>query len=190
MELGAPANSAAAQLVHTLQAQRQEERTTLKKNLQAIQAPVLRALFDLACNHPQIFNTRDVDPLQPLVDFLKAAIAKREAPLAALYPLACVAENVAAQHRLRIAVKRFRYRMEYFSFPETVGYAELYARTKGFHDILGQLHDLDVFATLVSEKVPAGPPHRWWSGRTSSPARRCPPRRPRAIRCPIPSRAR
>jgi CHAD domain-containing protein len=156
MELSAPANSAAAQLVHALQAQRQEERAALKKNLKAIQPPVLRGLFDHTCNHPQIFTPRDVDPLQPVADFLKAAIAKREAPLAELYPLACVPENVTAQHRLRIAVKRFRYRMEYFSFLTVPGwgYAELYSRTKGFHDILGQLHDLDVFAALVSQMVP------------------------------------
>jgi CHAD domain-containing protein len=156
MELSAPANSAAAQLVHTLQAQRQEDRAALKKNLKAISPTALQALFDHTCNHPQIFTPRDVDPLQPVVDFLKAAIAKREAPLQELYPLACDPENVTAQHRLRIAIKRFRYRMEFFSSLTVPGwgYAELYTRTKGFHDILGQLHDLDVFATLADKMVP------------------------------------
>jgi CHAD domain-containing protein len=152
--VSAPANSAAEELVLTLQAQRQEELAALKKNLKAISPTALRGLFDQACNHPLIFNTRDVDPLQPIADFLKTAIAAREAPLGELYPLACVPGNVTAQHRLRIAVKRFRYRMEYFSFLEADGYAELYPRTKGFHDILGHLHDLDVFSTLVTQKVP------------------------------------
>jgi CHAD domain-containing protein len=156
MELKAPAHNAATQLIHALQVQREEERAALKKNLKAIQPTALRVLFDHTCNHPQIFHSRDVDPLQPVVDFLKAAIAKREAPLRELYPLACDPENFTAQHRLRIAVKRFRYRMEYFSFLTVPGwgYAELYARTKGFHDILGQLHDLDVFAALASKMVP------------------------------------
>lgn len=154
MELSAQANAAAGQLIHTLQSQRQEERTTLKKNLRAILPTTLRVLFEQTCNHPLIFITRGVDPLQPIADFLKESIAKREAPLHELYPLACVPENITAQHRLRIAVKRFRYRLEYFSFLETVGYAELYAQAKGFHDILGHLHDLDVFAALVTDKVP------------------------------------
>jgi len=154
LESSAPVNTAAAQLILTLQSQRQEERSALKKNLKAIHPAVLRDLFEHTCNHPQIFNTRNVDPLQPMGDFLKAAIAKREAPLGDLYPLACVPENVTTQHRLRIAIKRFRYRMEYFSFLEAADYAELYARTKGFHDILGHLHDLDVFAALVTDKVP------------------------------------
>lgn len=152
--VSAPANPAAEQLVLTLQAQRQEELAALKKNLKAISPTALRGLFDQTCNNPLIFHTRDVDPLQPMADFLKTAIAARETPLGELYPLACVPENVTAQHRLRIAVKRFRYRMEYFSFLEADGYVELYARTKGFHDILGHLHDLDVFSTLVTQKVP------------------------------------
>ena len=156
MELSAPANSAAAKLVHTLQAQRKKEQAVLKKNLKVILPSDLRVLFEHTCNHPLIFITRGVDPLQPVVDFLKESIAKREAPLQELYPLACDPENFTAQHRLRIAVKRFRYRMEFFSCLTVPGwgYAELYTRAKGFHDILGQLHDLDVFATLVTQKVP------------------------------------
>lgn len=146
-------NAAAQELVLTLQVQREEERAALKKNLKLISPTALRVLFDHACNNPLIFNSREIDPLQPIADFLKAAIAKRETPLQELYPLASVAENVVDQHRLRIAIKRFRYRMEYFSFLSVPGYAELYDQTKGFHDILGHLHDLDVFAEMVTAKV-------------------------------------
>lgn len=154
MDSDTPAHAAAEQLVLDLQAQREEERAALKKSLKAIHPTALRVLFEHTCNNPKIFNVRAVDPLQPVADFLKGAIAKRETPLLELFPLACVAENVTAQHRLRIAVKRFRYRMEYFSFLEADGYAHLYAQTRGFHDILGHLHDLDLFSALVTNRVP------------------------------------
>lgn len=153
VELDIPVNVAAGQLVFALQAQRKEERAALKKNLKAINPTELRSLFAATCNNPIIFNNKNIDPLQPLADFLKSAIAKREAPLHDLYPLACDPGNVIAQHRLRIAVKRFRYRMEYCSFLAAPGYSDLYTQAKSFHDLLGQLHDLDVFSAMVVETV-------------------------------------
>lgn len=153
VELDIPVNVAAGQLVLVLQAQRKEERAALKKKLKAISPTELRGLFSATCNHPIIFNNKNIDPLQPLADFLKTAIAKRETPLHELYPLACDPANVTAQHRLRIAVKRFRYRMEFCSFLATAGYSDLYTQTKIFHDLLGQLHDLDVFSALVVQTV-------------------------------------
>ena len=153
VELNSPEKVVAGQLLLTLQLQRDAEQAALKKNLKAIRPTELRVLFEHACNRPIIFNNNAVNPLQPVADFLKSAIVQRESALHDLYPLACVPENVEAQHRLRIAVKRFRYRLEYFSFLAEQGYAELYARTKSFHDILGRLHDLDVFSTLVVQKV-------------------------------------
>lgn len=153
VELNAPYNMAAEELLLVLKSQRDEEQTALKKKLKTLRPTALRVLFDHTCNNPIIFNSKAADPLQPVADFLRNAIAKRETPLHELYPLACVAGNVAAQHRLRIAIKRFRYRMEYFSFLVHQDYAEIYAQTKNFQDLLGHLHDLDLFATLVSERV-------------------------------------
>ncbi|MDO9080423.1 MAG: CHAD domain-containing protein, partial [Desulfuromonadales bacterium] len=153
VELDIPVNVAAGQLVFSLQAQRKVERAALKKNLKAINPTELRVLFATTCIHPIIFNNKKIDPLQPLADFLKTAIAKREALLHDLYPLACDPENITAQHRLRIAVKRFRYRMEYCSVLAAPGYNDLYTQTKCFHDLLGQLHDLDVFSAMVVETV-------------------------------------
>lgn len=154
VELSAPASVAVGQLLLSLQSQRGGERVALKKDLKAISPTELRVRFDHICNKPIIFNAKEVDPLQPVADFLRASIAKREMPLHELYPQACVPENIEAQHRLRIAVKRFRYRMEFFSSLAIQGYVDLYAQTKIFHDILGRLHDLDVFSSRVTDKVP------------------------------------
>ncbi|MDZ4185177.1 MAG: CHAD domain-containing protein [Desulfuromonadales bacterium] len=153
LELDIPVNVAAGQLVFALQAQRNEERAALKKNLKALNPAELSRLFTTTCHNPIIFNNKNIDPLQPIADFLKTAITKRETPLRDLYPLACDPGNITAQHQLRITLKRFRYRMEYCSALATPGYNDLYTQVKSFHDLLGQLHDLDVFSAMVVQTV-------------------------------------
>jgi CHAD domain-containing protein len=69
----------------------------------------------------------------------------------ALVPAARQAQEVAAQHQLRIAIKHYRYRMEILSSMLGAHYPELHTAVKGYQDVLGSMHDLDVFAGIVRE---------------------------------------
>jgi CHAD domain-containing protein len=66
----------------------------------------------------------------------------------ALLPEARLPDNASAQHRLRIAIKHYRYRLEILSVLVQAGYQELHAAIKGYQDVLGKMHDLDVFAGI------------------------------------------
>jgi CHAD domain-containing protein len=65
---------------------------------------------------------------------------------------------------MRIAVKHYRYRLEILSTLIGPGYQPLHAVVKGYQEVLGKMHDLDVFAgicraagfgTPAAELVPA-----------------------------------
>jgi CHAD domain-containing protein len=71
----------------------------------------------------------------------------------ALLPEALVEEQVSAQHRLRVAVKRFRYRVEFLAPFANSGYKKVSATIKEYQEILGSMHDLDVFIGLIPDPV-------------------------------------
>jgi len=58
---------------------------------------------------------------------------------------------MAAQHQLRIAVKHFRYCLEIVSFTFGSNYHELHTTIKKYQELLGSMHDLDVFAIVSRE---------------------------------------
>ena len=66
-----------------------------------------------------------------------------------LVPEARIPEQAACQHRLRIAVKHYRYRIEVLSPFLDDGYREFHTHVKEYQEILGRIHDLDVFVELV-----------------------------------------
>ena len=70
-----------------------------------------------------------------------------------LLPDALIEENVTTQHRLRIAVKRFRYRVEYLAPIASNDYKSVYSVIKEFQEVLGRLHDLDVFRGIAQETI-------------------------------------
>ena len=60
--------------------------------------------------------------------------------------------DVDALHQMRIATKKLRYAMEtlYVAFDED-GFDEVYNRVKGMQEMLGNIHDLDVFVGMAAE---------------------------------------
>lgn len=146
----AAASSAAMHIVAGLEAERAAEKRKLKKELKKIDPGSLLGRIDDLCSNPRIFNP-DTDALfQPVATTILDAVAVREKTLLELLPSALLEENVIAQHRLRIAVKRYRYRMEFLAPFARGDYKGLYSTIKEYQELLGHMHDLDVFSGLAS----------------------------------------
>jgi CHAD domain-containing protein len=94
------------------------------------------------------------DPFMNVADFLKNTLHQRERSLLRFASDAAIEENLSAQHRLRIAIKHFRYRLELASFftPEQIN--EAISTAKRYQELLGTMHDLDVFTVMFSERIP------------------------------------
>ena len=126
----------------------------LRKGLrQAAPAP-LRDLYVRTINSLSLFTpvAGSVDLFAPLSAFAGEALAVRLADVAKLVPDARRAGEVEAQHLLRIAVKHFRYRMEILAMLLGTDFEKLHATVKAYQEVLGTMHDLDVFATIVREE--------------------------------------
>ncbi|MBN1865888.1 CHAD domain-containing protein [Candidatus Sumerlaeota bacterium] len=62
-------------------------------------------------------------------------------------------DRAVAQHRLRIAFKRLRYTFEIFAFAFDAGRNAILRRMKGFQDVLGELHDMDVLLEGLASRL-------------------------------------
>jgi len=145
--------AAVAHIVTILQSRRVAELRHLKRALKKIDPGSLLGRIDYLCNNPRIFDP-DVNSLfQPVAATLLDAVAMRETAVVELLPEAVVAENVSAQHRLRIAIKRFRYRFEFMAPLAAVEYKRIYSLVKAYQEVLGHMHDMDVFSGLTGEII-------------------------------------
>jgi CHAD domain-containing protein len=143
-------------IVTTLLEQRVVEQRNLKRELKKIDPGSLLGRIDATCSNPRIFKSAADVLFQPVATCILEATAVREKTILELLPEALVAENVTAQHRLRVAVKRFRYRMEFLAPFAGSKYKTVYSTIKQYQEILGHMHDLDVFRSLIT--APADQP--------------------------------
>lgn len=102
------------------------------------------------------FTPAAADPFTPFAAFAASALSERAEAIFALLPQAAVETDIAAQHGLRIAVKKMRYRTEIAAPLMKDGAEELLEALKKYQEILGKLHDVDVFAGMVRERLPEG----------------------------------
>jgi CHAD domain-containing protein len=130
---------------------RKKELKQLRAGLKEIASRQLRDLYRRVINSPSLFNLQknDIDLFIPLSQFAGEALNARLAAILRLLPEARQAGEIEAQHLLRIAVKHFRYRIEILSFLFGAHFEELHGVLKGYQDVLGIMHDLDVFADIV-----------------------------------------
>jgi CHAD domain-containing protein len=130
---------------------RQKELKRLKSGLKEIGEGALCDLYRRVINSPALFTRQDndVDLFIPLSQFAGEAMNARLAEILRLLPEAGQAGAIEAQHLLRIAVKHFRYRMEILFFLFGAEYKNLHGVLKSYQDLLGIMHDLDVFAGIV-----------------------------------------
>ena len=140
-------------LLTTYRIQRRDEVRRLKTGLKKISAAKLCTHYRQVVNSPSLFipPAADVDLLAKLTDFAQNGLSSRLAIILQLVPAASQEENTAAQHQLRIAVKHFRYCLEIVSFMFGNRYTELHTTVKKYQELLGNMHDLDVFATVSHE---------------------------------------
>ena len=131
---------------------REESRKKLKRDLRRMNPGTLRKYFVRTIHSPHLFDPPPgaADPFATIDEFARKNIDLRLAPVLALVPLARQPEESASQHRLRIAIKRYRYRLEVLSPLLGEGYREVHGQVKEYQEILGRLHDLDVFRELIA----------------------------------------
>ena len=143
-------------LVDHQEAERAEARQRLANDLKSLDSGPLQSRLGREIDHPLLFGNTRIDPFQELSRFADGAILARSLPLSDLLPLALDEANAAGQHRLRIAVKRMRYRLEILQPLFATGFPELHRSLTGYQELLGKMHDLDVFGALVLDRVPEG----------------------------------
>jgi CHAD domain-containing protein len=123
-----------------------EARARLVENLRLYKCePLERGLGDLQ-------GSFKIHPSAPLSrEMVRAVLLRRMAAVFGLKSKALAPSNETAQHRLRIALKKTRYRIEVldFAFGETG--ARILTKIQGLQDVLGNLHDLDVLLGNLRE---------------------------------------
>lgn len=112
-------------------------------------------LLDALNDRLNLFRGQKANPFLHFRTFAEGALTERAESLAALLPAAAMEEDPAAQHRLRIAVKKMRYRVELME-PHLPSPSALRDKLKSHQEVLGKLHDLDVFTEIVRERVADG----------------------------------
>lgn len=133
-----------------LQSRRSREQKDLRHEVKRVDPASLLQRIDELCLNLRIFDPDSAALFIPVAETLLSAIEAREKSILDILPDARQETEVAAQHRLRIAVKRFRYRLEFMApIAPRRDYLAIYSRVKNYQELLGQLHDLDVFADTV-----------------------------------------
>ena len=155
--LGEPCRAELAQLRGSFGDEREKELKRLRAILRENAPRSLRRGYLRVVSAPTLFASgSSADPFLPLSLFARDALDAGLAAVLELVSPARRAGEIGAQHRLRIAIKHFRYRAEILADLFGAGFPELRDRLKGFQDILGRMHDLDVFAGIVRDVKLAG----------------------------------
>jgi CHAD domain-containing protein len=144
------------ELMQGLRREREQAHAKLKEELGALDPEPLRQDFEEIQKGVNLFNGSEVDPFRNITLFAAQAILQRGEKVKELLPEARREENGAAQHRLRIAVKKLRYRLEIIAPLLKNDYEELRGALKGYQEVLGKLHDLDLFTEMVRKRLREG----------------------------------
>jgi hypothetical protein len=152
-ELDVSCRSGLEELIRIFRKNRGKGLKRLRLGLRVVAPGPLRDRYLQVINSPVLFNppTDSIDLFAPLSGFARGALDARLADVIKLVPAARLAKEVEAQHLLRIAVKHFRYRMEILAMLLGPHFEGLQAAVKSYQEVLGKMHDLDVFAGIVRE---------------------------------------
>lgn len=155
------AGESLSSLIKQLEHERRKEQKNLSEGFKDFPLRPLRDQLDSAFKRPAVFCNDRVDPFMPIADFAREKICERDIPVKELLPHARREDDVASQHRLRIATKRLRYRFEILTPLVREGHEELLDLTKSYQEILGKMHDLDVFAEMSSKLIAGATASAW-----------------------------
>ncbi len=141
-----------AGFITSYEKKRAAARAKLQRDLRGICCATLRKKLVGTIRAPHILNPPPgkAEPFMTIEEFARESIDLRLVPVLLLVPAARQPADAAAQHRMRIAVKKYRYRMEVLSPLMNDGYRKLHGHVKEYQEILGRIHDLDVFSDLIS----------------------------------------
>ena len=145
------------QLLEALGRERGEARQKLAETFKELGRQPARNRLRALRADPNLFKQTEADPFQAFSLFAGKALRERADTVAALLPAAIHEADSTAQHALRIAVKKLRYRLETVEPLLAEGSPELRDALKSYQEVLGKLHDIDVFSQMVLERVHEGP---------------------------------
>ena len=150
-ELGESHGTELSGCIDLYQGKRVQAQKQLKRDLRKSKPSRLRKYFVRTIHSPYLFDPpQDAnDPFCSIDVFARENIDQRLSSVVTLVADARVPEHASVQHRLRIAVKHYRYRIEVLSPFMSDGYRELLVHVKAYQEILGRIHDLDVFVEMV-----------------------------------------
>ncbi|WP_224983209.1 CHAD domain-containing protein [Geomonas agri] len=155
VETGA-APAATAELLRTLSKERETAQKDLTGVLAGFNAGKMEKNVTGLYRKPNPFKRDGVDPFTKIGPFAADALHARVTLVEELFPAALHEGDAVAQHRLRIAFKKLRYRLEILApLLEDQG-EELRRVLKRYQDVLGKLHDVDVFGEMVLQRVTTG----------------------------------
>jgi CHAD domain-containing protein len=142
-----------AGLLESFSGQRKKGIKRLDSGLRKLVSPSLPDHFRRTIHAPALFTppAPGIDLLDSLSRFASDAVTPRLAHVMQILPTALPANAAAEQHQLRIAVKHLRYRLEILSPLLGPDFPRFHEVIKGYQDLLGTLHDLDLFSGIVRE---------------------------------------
>jgi CHAD domain-containing protein len=152
-EVGEPYHDGLETLLRLFNEKRKKVIRKLRSGLPEIVPPSLHELYRRSVNAPLLFKQAPpgVDLLGALYAFARTAFEERFSEVLKLVPASRQSDGAEPQHLLRIAVKHYRYRLEILSFLVGERYGEIHAAVKGYQEVLGRMHDMDVFDGIIRE---------------------------------------
>jgi CHAD domain-containing protein len=142
-------------LLTELRRERENSHIHLEKNFAAVKASKLKSALDRIQERQKV-SPESAKAFMNIERFAADAIKQRAEPVKELLTLALHEEEAEAQHQLRIAVKKLRYRLEILAPLLKTDYDLLHDGLKNYQDVLGKLHDLDVFMAMGQERSQEG----------------------------------
>ena len=146
-----PLEPAIAYLLKELRRKRQQLQVRVLANLDALEKSGVTA--DMRSAFAARIASSRRNPIRSLAYGIPAVAALRiESRLTAMRsfePWVSHADAVAEHHAMRIAAKKLRYTMEVYGPVYRLGLRKPYARVKNVQEILGDLHDCDVWIDHV-----------------------------------------
>lgn len=127
---------------------REAELERMRRRLDGLDLADQRRRFDRALRETR----RMPEAEMPLARMSREVTGERLDEFFGHLPAALVPENIEAQHSMRIAGKHLRYAVETLApcvDPER--YADLHAALVQYQDVLGEMHDCDVWTAYVIE---------------------------------------
>ena len=154
-ELGPSGTEELAGLLESFSRHREKGIKLLGSGLRKLVSPSLPDQFRRTVHAPALFSppAAGIDLLAQLSLFAGNAVIPRLNDVMRILPAALPVEAATEQHQLRIAVKHLRYRLEILSPLLGPDYPRFYEALKGYQEVLGKLHDLDVFSEIVRESA-------------------------------------